>query len=228
MQNETAANAANFSIPAKRVYIMAAVCLVAGLSAGYLTRGTQTGRPAPGPAVVKATSANVPPHALSGHMPSTEEMKQMGDTKAAPLLEKLKKDPNNTSLLMQVGSIYHSAHQFKEAATWYSKAVEVDPKNVPARTKLAISLYRSGNVDEALKQLNQALAVEPHDPNALFNLGMIRLQGKRDNKGALAAWQKLLKTNPNLSPDQKAEVQKLMAEALTMIGDQHGVQRRAQ
>lgn len=224
MEHETAVHAANSSIQAKSVYVLGAVCLALGLVAGYLARGTPN-KPAPNLAALKATSATVPPHAVSGHMPSTEEMKQMGDTQAAPLIDKLKKDPSNTALLMQVGAIYHTTHQFSEAAAWYGKAVESDPKSVQARTKLAISLYRSGNVDEALKQLNQALTVEPHDANALFNLGMIRLQGKRDNKGALAAWQKLLKTNPNLSADQKAQVQTLMAAALTMVGDQRGVQR---
>ena len=222
MDNETAAYS---SIQAKKVYTLAAVCLGVGLAAGFLARGSQSSIPAPSRLDSSVARATPPPHALSGHMPSADEMRQMGDAQAAPLLEKLKKDPNDTALLMQVGAIYHTTHQFNEAAAWYQKAAQADPKNVPVRTKLAISLYRGGNTDEAIKQLNLALSYEPHDPNALFNLGMIRLQGKRDDKGALAAWQKLLKTNPNLSPDQKAEVQKLMAQALTMMGDQHGSQR---
>lgn len=225
MDNKTAASTAGPSIAAKKVYLVAAACLVAGLAVGYLARNSQLHKSPPAPAAAILKPAAMPPHAISGHMPSAEEMKQMGDTQAAPLLEKLKKDPGNAVLLMQVGAIYHTTHQFSEAADWYGKAVASDPKNVPARTKLAISLYRSGNVDEAIQQLNQALTYEPHDANALFNLGMIRLQGKRDGKGAMAAWQKLLKTNPNLSPDQKAEVQKLMAEVLTMMGDQHSAQR---
>ena len=53
---------------------------------------------------------------------------------------------------------------------------------------------------------------------------MIKLQGKQDGKGALAAWQRLLKSNPQLSADRKATVQKLMAEVLTMLGDQNGIQ----
>ena len=42
---------------------------------------------------------------------------------------------------------------------------------------------------------------------------MIKWQGKQDSKGALAAWQELLKSNPQLSPDRKAQVEKLMADA---------------
>jgi cytochrome c-type biogenesis protein CcmH/NrfG len=155
-------------------------------------------------------------------MPSLQEMKQMADKQAAPLLEKLKTDPNNGALLVQVGGIYHSTHQFAEAVAYYGKAVQAEPKNVDFRTKLAISLYRGGDVDRAIVQLNQALSIDPKDANALFNLGMIRLQGKQDGKGALAAWQKLLKSNPQLSPDRKAAVLKLMADVMTTLGEEPG------
>lgn len=178
--------------------------------------------PAGNQAQPAAGAAPQSPHgnAMGGPMPSLDEMKQMADIKAAPLLAKLKKDPNNTNLLDQVGAIYHSTHQFKQAAAYYDKAVRVDPKNVAMHTKLAISLYRSGDVDGAIAELNRALSYDPKDANALFDLGMIKLQGKQDSKGALAAWQQLLKSNPQLSPDRKATVQKLMAHVETTAGDQ--------
>jgi len=95
---------------------------------------------------------------------------------------------------------------------------------LPCAPKLAISLYRSGDVDGAIAQLNRSLSYDPKDANSLFDLGMIKLQGKQDSKGALAAWQQLLKTNPQLSADRKATVQKLMASVQTAAGDQHGVE----
>jgi cytochrome c-type biogenesis protein CcmH/NrfG len=145
-------------------------------------------------------------------MPSLEEMKKMADTKAAPLLEKLKGDSNNSDLLIQVGNIYKATHQFKEAATYYDKALQVDPKNVAIRTEMASTLYYNGDVDGAISQLQQALRYDPKDANSLFNLGMIKWQGKQDSKGAVAAWQQLLKSNPKLSAERKAQVQKLMAD----------------
>ena len=159
-----------------------------------------------------------------GHTFSLVEMKRMADQQAAPLLEKLKGDPKNTALLTQVGATYHSTHQFADAAFYYGKAVQADPRNVDLRTKLAASLYRSGDVDGAIAQLQKGLSYNPNDPNSLFNLGMIKLQGKQDGKGAVAAWQQLLRSNPQLSPDRKATVQKLMADVLTTLGDQHGTE----
>ena len=209
------------SLKAKQVYSLAALCLVAGLAIGYFSRKAQNATPVSQAAV---SVMQHPGHAgamSAGHMPSLAEMHQMADTQAAPLLAKLKSDPNNSALLAQVGAIYHSTHQFKEAVSYYSKAVQIDPKNASLHSKLASSLYRSGDIDSAIAQLDAALRLDPKDANSLFNLGMIRLQGKRDPKGAIAAWQKLLKTNPDLSPDRKAEVQKLMSQVVTMIGDQN-------
>ena len=152
-------------------------------------------------------------------------MRLMADKKAAPLLEKLQANPKDTSLLVQIAAIYHTTHRFKEAADYYNRALTSDPKNVAIRTKLASSLYRNGDIDGAIAQLNLALEVQPTDVNALFDLGMIRLQGKGDAKGAVTTWQRLLKTNPQLGPAQKATVLKMMADAMTMMGDQSGIKK---
>ena len=210
MVNEpTTQTSAGSSWPIKQVYTMAVVCLVFGLAIGYLFRGSQS------PASPAQPAANTQLAAPSGggHTPSLEEMRRMADTKAAPLLEKLKSDPNNSGLLIQVGNIYKATHQFKEAVDYYNKVLQLDPNNVAIRTEMASCLYYNGDVDGAISQLQQALRYNPKDANSLFNLGMIKWQGKQDNKGALAAWQELLRTNPQLSADRKATVQKLMADA---------------
>lgn len=196
---------------------MATICLIAGLGIGYLMRSSVLAAPHAQRAAVSSPHGAMPP----GH--SLEQLKQMSDQKAAPLLEKLQSNPNDTSLLMQVAALYHTTHRFKEAADYYNRAVNTDPKNVALRTKLASSLYRNGDIDSAIAQLNTALTYDPRDANALFDLGMIKLQGKGDSKGAVAAWQRLLKTNPDLTPDRKAVVMKVMASAMQMTGDQRAV-----
>lgn len=225
MENEiTTPTIAHPSLKATHVYAMAIVCAVIGLAIGYMMRSSQLAVPA------AQLAARVNPHtaaadATNPHRPSLEQMHVMADQKAAPLLDKLKSDPNNSALLMQVGAIYHTSHRFKEAACYYQRALDTDPKNVAVRTKLASSLYRNGDIEGAIGQLNQALKYQPKDANALFDLGMIKLQGKGDGKGAIAAWQRLLKSNPDLSPDRKATVMKLMADVMTMMGDQQGIEK---
>jgi cytochrome c-type biogenesis protein CcmH/NrfG len=219
----TTASTANPISPWRRVYLKAAVCLMVGLAVGYLLRGLRSSASSVLPAASIA-KASVRGGATGMGMPGPGHMQQMADKQAAPLLEKLKSDPNNSALLSQVGAIYHTTHQFKQAADYYDRALQADPKNVAIRTKLASSLFRMGDADGAIAQLNQALSYDAKDANALFDLGIVKLNGKQDGKGALAAWQRLLKSNPQLSAERKATVQKLMAAVMTTLSDQNGIE----
>jgi cytochrome c-type biogenesis protein CcmH/NrfG len=210
-QSEASSAASTQGLPAKQVYAIAAICLLLGLFVGYFFLAGPSRPSLPGPQPVVGT----PPSAAgpSGTHPklTLEQMKQMADVQASALIEKSKADPKNASLLVQIASIYQATHQFQEAAGYYQKALEIEPKNVPARTELASCLYYSGDADGALSQLNQALKYKPTDANSLFNMGMIKYRGKNDAKGAIVAWQELLRTNPNL--DRQPDVEKLIAEA---------------
>jgi cytochrome c-type biogenesis protein CcmH/NrfG len=234
LSSETTARS---SWSATQVYVMAAVCLLLGVAIGYLFRGSQSpaipapsagqkqpaapldaAAPAPAPT---QTAANVPPSAPANSaptaparkpMPTLDDMKKMADTKAQPLLTKLKTEPKNSTLLIQVGNIYESTHQFKDAAGYYDKALQITPKNVALRNEMASCLFYSGDVDGAVAALQQSLKYDPKNANSLFNLGMIKLQGKQDGQGALDAWRELLKSNPELDANHKATVEKLIAD----------------
>lgn len=194
----------------RQVYGMAAGCLILGLVIGYLFRGSES----PKAAVIAAPSASAASDMPAGHpMPTMEQMKAMGDKQAAPLLEKLKADPNNPKLLSEIGSIYKATHQFQDAESYYQKAVKGDPANPELRGNLAACLYYTGNIEGAIEQLQQALKSKPNDANSLFNLGVMKWQGKKDAPGAIAAWRQLLKSNPKLEPAKRTQVEQMIAEA---------------
>lgn len=195
----------NNSWSTRQVYAMAVGCLLLGLVIGYLFRGSESPKAT---AVQPAASAEPSPHP----MPSMEQMKAMGDKQAAALLEKLKTDPNNADLLAQVGNIYKATHQFKEAENYYQKSVKADPRNAAVRGDLAACLYYNGDVDGAIAQLQASLKNNPKDANSLFNLGVMKWQGKKDGPGAVAAWQRLLKSNPDLEENKKSQVQQMIAD----------------
>jgi len=215
-------NASN-DLPAKssiwkpaQTYTMAVICLVIGLAIGYFLRGSAS-QPTAVAAESTAQPAQMPPsqdpHAgmAPQRMPSLDQMKQMADTQAAPLLAKLKSDPNNADLLNQLGVMYRTTHQFKTAIDYYQKSLAINPKNVGARTDLASCLYYLGDVDGALTQLNKSLSYDPKHAGTLINLGIIKWKGKNDVDGAVAAWEKVLKLNPDF-PD-KEMIQHLIDQA---------------
>jgi cytochrome c-type biogenesis protein CcmH/NrfG len=199
-------------VPTQQAYGTAAAGLLIGLVAGYFLLGT-----AKSPALANSQPARNATAIAAGVAPGThpkltlDQMKQMADVKAATLIEQSKADPKNTALLIQIATIYQASHQFKEAGDYFGKALQIEPKNVSARTELASCLYYSGDSDAALSQLNQALKYDPTDANSLFNLGMIKYRGENDPKGAIAAWQQLLKAHPDL--DRKSAVEAMISEA---------------
>jgi cytochrome c-type biogenesis protein CcmH/NrfG len=196
----------------QHVYVMAAVCLVVGLAVGYFFRGSESAQPSP---LDMSSSGGWPTMNGAGvqTMPSLDQMKQMAAKEAASLQAKLQSDPNNASLLIQIGDLYKQTHQFKEAAGYYERSLAIDPKNVAIRTDMASCLYYGGDADAALAQLQQSLHYDPNDVNTLFNVGMIKLKAKKDKTGALTAWRELLRQNPKLDSKKKATVEKMIAEA---------------
>ena len=188
---------------------MAVGCLFLGLVIGYLFRGSESPKVGAVLAMPAGANSDVP----AGHpMPTMEQMKAMGDKQADPLLEKLKADPNNPQLLSEIGTIYKATHQFKDAQSYYQKALEFDPQNPELHGNLAACLYYIGDVDGATDQLQQALKSKPNDANSLFNLGVMKWQGKNDAGGAVAVWRQLLKSNPELEPGKRAQVEQMIAE----------------
>jgi cytochrome c-type biogenesis protein CcmH/NrfG len=191
------------------VYGMAFVCLILGVLVGYLVRGS-----ASSPIVSTESAGRNVASAASGApqpTPTLDQVKQLAERQVRPVLDELKKDPENENLLIRAAYLYKSTHQFSEAASYFAKALAIDPKNVSARTEMASCLYYGGDVDGALAQLNQSLRYDPKDVNSLFNLGMIQWKGKNDAASAIATWQELLRRHPDL--DRRITVEQMIAEA---------------
>lgn len=209
MANATVSPNKEQGFPASTAYAVAVIALAVGLIAGYMLNGKKS---APSATVATAPTGTPPAAGMGAHPKITvEQMKQMAALQASSLVEKLKTNPNDPKLLAQIGGIYQSSHQFKDASDYYAKALKLDPKNIAVRNELASCLYYGGDADAALKQLDLILRQDPKNVNAQFNQGMIRWKGKDDSAGAIAAWTKLLKDNPNL--DRKPIVEKLIADA---------------
>jgi tetratricopeptide (TPR) repeat protein len=183
--------------------------LLAGIAGGWFLRGSQS----PAAAATAQIMATAPgtANAGMGEQPSPQQMKMMADTQAAPLLEQLKSDSNNADLLAKIGNIYYDTQQYPTAIDYYRRSLNVRPADAGVRTDLATAIWYTGDADTAIAEFNKALSYEPNKSNTLFNLGVVKWQGKMDINGAVAAWQKLLDTNPNY--ENKEKVLGLIAQA---------------
>ena len=202
-----------------QAYIFAVICLLVGIAGGWLIRGSQVPSGA-SPGVAIASSTGGGSQGGAAQAPSAAELQQAADTKAAPMLEKLKSDPNNPDLQAGIGNIYYDAQQFPTAIEYYQRALKAQPANTGIRTDMATAYWYTGNADTAIEEFKKSLSYEPTQPNTLFNLGIVQWQGKMDIKAAVATWQKLLDTNPNY--EGKDKVLELIAQAQKHSGVKPG------
>jgi tetratricopeptide (TPR) repeat protein len=201
-----------------QAFALAAISLLLGVCGGWLIRrsftalGRTTAQVVSLPAQAAAPSQPAPPNlgSLAG-VPSPGDLKQAADSQAAPLLEQLKADSSNATLLVQLGNIYYDAKQYPAAIEYYKRSLESQPSNTSARTDLGTAYWYTGDADAAIAQFNKALSFEPNKADTLFNLGVVKWQGKKDAQGAVAAWRKLLDTNPGYA--EKENVLQRIAQA---------------
>jgi putative PEP-CTERM system TPR-repeat lipoprotein len=99
------------------------------------------------------------------------------------------------ALLAFAGEVYLRNLQFAEAAKYYSKALELEPKNSRGRLGLAVSHMAKGETDTAFQQLESA-AAENSATQADFVLIRLALAQREFDK-ALAALDALEKKQPN-------------------------------
>jgi tetratricopeptide (TPR) repeat protein len=122
----------------------------------------------------------------------------------------LASDPKNAKAAVQLANKLYDAGRYAEAIPYYQQALALEPKDVGVSTDLGTALYYAGRTDEALAQLEKSLAIDSAHAQTLFNIGIIRRDGKKDARGARQAWERLLKAAPDY-PDA-ARVRTMLAQ----------------
>ena len=110
--------------------------------------------------------------------------------------QRLDKDPKDLEALVFLGNANYDIQRFDKAAEYYERVLVLDPRNTHVRTDLAICYRNTEKVDQAVKELKQVLALEPRHEAALYNLGFVLLNDKKDTKEALKAWDTLIGMDP--------------------------------
>jgi tetratricopeptide (TPR) repeat protein len=120
-------------------------------------------------------------------------------------------DPKNVRAAVELGNRLYDAGRFAEAIPYYQQAMALNPKGINVSTDLGTSLWNMGRADDALAQFERSLQIDAKHPQTLFNIGIVRVNGKKNPAGAVAAWERLLESNPTY-PDQP-RVRQLIADA---------------
>ena len=181
-------------------WIVYAVCaLMIGGLAGYIlaVAGTRPGVGAPA-----QTAASVP---------SIAPAPLVDDGALRAYRDILTREPKNLQAAVKAGNLLYDAHRYVEAIPFYQQAFALNESDINVSTDLGTALWYAGRPDDALAQYERSLAISPTHAHTLFNVGIVRADGKHDYPGAVVAWEQLLATSP--AYQNAAGVRELLADA---------------
>ena len=199
-QSTTTNSTSAVSWTSQQAYVLAAFCLLLGVALGYLFRGSASAGAAQAVPPTTTEQGNV-----SQQKQSDPNAQAALAQAATPLLEAVNKNPNDFDSLVKLGNLYYDGQQFPNAIQYYERALVIHPDNPDVRTDMGTAYWYTGNSEKALAAMETSLKYRPGHPQTFFNLGWVRWQGKQDPKGAIEAWQQLLKANPDYPEKQKVE-----------------------
>jgi tetratricopeptide (TPR) repeat protein len=96
---------------------------------------------------------------------------------------------------LAMGTLYLGEKQPKQAAAHFKKVLELEQDDFAARSGLSHALLKLGKLQEALLPAEEAVAKEPQNPAAWYQLGTVRLL-LRDDAGARDACSEAVRLNP--------------------------------
>ncbi len=191
----------------KETIITAVIFLAVGFLAGYITDAqmnwsarqkaaqsapTPSEMPPPGGAASAPVGGAMPQQGLpEGHPPidSAAIIQQMEDVAA--------QHPKDADVRLKLANFLYDQKQYSKAIEWYQRALELDPKNVNARTDLGTAYFYTGRPQDALREYDKSLVIDPKHEQTLLNAIVVNLEGTHDLAAAQKAWDRLYKLNPN-------------------------------
>jgi tetratricopeptide (TPR) repeat protein len=179
---------------------LAVLLLMIGVLGGYALSLPAHIAAAPAPAAPQSATTPAAPAATLADENALSAYRDM-----------LARDPKNVQAAISAGNTLYDAKRFAEAIPYYEQAMALDAKNVNVSTDLGTALWYSGRADDALAQYARSLAIDPRHAQTLFNVGIVKSEGKRDYAGAVASWEQLLAANP--SYQNAASVRSMIDEA---------------
>ncbi|WP_367356930.1 tetratricopeptide repeat protein [Mesotoga sp.] len=112
------------------------------------------------------------------------------------LEELLKKDPENFTVLYNLGMCYSELGVIDKSIELLEKAIHIEPLDVNANTALGVSYSRTGDYKKSEGRFRVALEIEPDDFYSLRNLAaVLGNQGKHDE--AIHCFERANDVNPD-------------------------------
>jgi tetratricopeptide (TPR) repeat protein len=127
----------------------------------------------------------------------------MGEQKPAEAVMRIQKQielvPNSGAHYYLLGTTYLASRDIEKATDAFVKSTELEPSMLSAYVRLASIYASTGQFDEALGKMNEALAQKPNDVPTLMLVGMLQHQ-KGDLLKARENYEKILEIKSDFAP----------------------------
>lgn len=178
--------------------------LILGIYIGTLLPGISSGDHAPRETAALPAPASPPP---AMPVPAARPPETSGiPAEIAARIEHLEKDltaaPGNAQAWIELGNLYFDVNNPPKAIAAYEKALDLQPDNADVLTDLGIMYRETEDFTRAVQCFRKAAALNPGHENALYNEGIVLSTDLHNKEEAIAAWEKLLRINPQAhAPD---------------------------
>jgi len=137
---------------------------------------------------------------IQGNMDSLEDLPVEDLARLSERLQSLRKSETSISTMsgkctacyIDLARVYHDVGQYARAAEALKAALAVEPDNAVAHCNLG-EIYKHLNlIDDAIRELNAAEALNPQLPDTFINLGIIYDDYVNDDRKALQCYRRYL------------------------------------
>jgi len=188
----------------KETVLTALVFLIVGFLAGYITDAQLNWNARQKPVVAGASAPSTPAGDASttaaggASTPGLPEGHPPIDTDAivAQFQQMAAQNPKDAEIRLKLANFLYDQKQYARSIEWYQRALELDPRNVNARTDLGTAYFYLGRPQDALREYRKSLEMNPRHEPTLLNTIVVNLEGTHDLAAAQAAWERLSQINP--------------------------------
>jgi len=161
--------------------------LVVAIVLGVYWSGKDSGVPGiSGTPTSSATTASGAPTAVP-----------LDNAKVGALMQKITANPKDVASLAGLGDLYFASSDYKNAAVFEQKILDVDPKNEKALIALGAAKFNLGDKAAAKKQWVIAAGLYPKNAEVHYDLGFYYMSQKPPETASMKVeWEKVVAIDP--------------------------------
>ncbi len=146
--------------------------------------------------------------------PQSSSQSQAGDMSAriAEAKRMVEQQPGSADLWAKLGHLYFDSGQHHKAIDAYKASLAIRPGDSHVLTDLGVMYRRTDRPMQAVESFDKAIAASPTHETPYLNKGIVLYYDLQDKDGAIKAWRRLLKQNPNAKAPSGKPVSQMIRE----------------